>query len=200
MDTDFAHVTKLLLRPQDKSGADISLSAAQCRDCLETCEALFWDLGVFMDGARWTYTQTLLKSLSRTRKARVGKGFVAIGWPSGSQPDLSAAKAHARDLYLLVKDFFLEFSRRDHRGKFQAFNVSSDRLPACTRAEYIRDLAKHEGLNPAASSHAFMQALPHALKLAPVLGDNKAVWTEIAEGMRVGKKNGKTVTICVSSY
>jgi hypothetical protein len=209
VDTDFTKVNNLLLRVQDKSAPspdqacpDVALSAEQCEQALLQSKELFQKLGVFSKTAKWTYTQSILRSLEKAREFRsdpTDVGFARIGWPpspsSGvdapaaapSQDPLASAKQHARDLFPMVHEFYkLNFPGNDLRGKWAAFEATSERLPMETRIQYIKDLCRVEGLDGDEASETFANVFPRARKLAAELRCSRAAWTEIAEAFRRG--------------
>ena len=61
VDCDFAVAAGLLIRLQDKSSADISLSVSEVTECLEICQVLFQEGRVFDLQGNHTYTGLLLR-------------------------------------------------------------------------------------------------------------------------------------------
>ncbi len=201
LDADFAVATCALTRLQDTSSADVALSASQVVYCLEVCEALFRDGGALQLKPNGTYTSSLLHSIRASPEATGGlqPGHAnRIGWPEGA-PILEKPAAYAQSLYLLVKHFF-QLNWPDHawRTKFSAFHCGAGKYPEELRLAYVEELAKKEGLDPAQARLQFQRLLPHTERLMKHHGDNRLVWAELCESLRVsGKRKFRPDAHCI---
>ena len=110
VDCDFAVAAGLLIRLQDKSSADISLSVSEVTECLEICQVLFQEGRVFDSQGNHTYTGHLLRgflthgSATSSQSAASGQGGIKsfkelnIGWPTECSQEEALADSTTRTI------------------------------------------------------------------------------------------------------
>ena len=206
VDCDFAVAAGLLIRLQDKSSADISLSVSEVTGCLEICQVLFNEGRVFDFNNNHTYTGLLLKGFltdadpASSRNAtsnQVGiKSFkeLNIGWPTECSQEEAVAEGrrYARMLYQMAYQFLkLNYPDYTWRAKFGAFNCGPSAFPEAYRLECLEKLAKKEGLDKAQTRWQFQQVFPHMKRLYRESQDNREAWCKLLEGLRVSDNKAK---------
>ena len=202
VDCDFAVAAGLLIRLQDKSSADISLSVSEVTACLEICQVLFDEGRVFDLHNNHTYTGLLLKgfltdadpasSRSAASSQRGIKSFkeLNIGWPTEcSQEDAVAqGRRYARTLYQMAYQFLkLNFPDYTWRAKFGAFNCGPSAFPEAYRLDCLERLAKKEGLDKAQTRWQFQQVLPCMKRFYRESEDNREAWCKLLESLRISE-------------
>ena len=203
MDCDFAVTTTVLVRVQDGSQPDVSLTLAEVSECVEVCEALFFEgRCLFVDDSNASYTGILLHSLFRlSAKARD-----ALGWPSDvklKSAELAAAKEYGQTLYEMAKNFLqLNYPDYSWRTKFGCFNCGKGRYPEKLRLKFFGDLAvKEYNIQPVngpeatklrlAAKTESSAALVHMPRLFNETGDNRTAWARYLDGVRRNRGAGK---------
>ena len=203
MDCDFAVTTTMLVRVQDGSQPDVALTFSEVSECVEVCEALFFEgRCLSLDASNASYTGILLRSLSRlSAKARD-----ALRWPSDvklKSTELAAAKAYGKTLYEMAKSFLLlNYPDYSWRTKFGCFNCGKGKYPEKLRLKYFGELAvKEYSIQPINGPEAeklrlaarteFANALIHMPRLFKETGDNRAAWARYLDGVRQNRGAGK---------
>jgi hypothetical protein len=196
----------LLIRLQDKSSADISLSVSEVMVCLEICQVLFNEGRVFDFNNNHTYTGLLLKGFltdadpASSRNAtsnQVGiKSFkeLNIGWPTECSQEEAVAEGrrYARTLYQMAYKFMkLNYPDYNWRTKFGAFNCGPSAFPEAYRLECFERLAVKEGLNKAQTRWQFQQVLPHMKRLYRESEDNREAWCKLLDSVRIKENSRK---------
>ena len=171
---DYFVVAVSLVRVQEKSDKDISLTAADTLQVLEVCEAMFLEGRIFRKEPNGSYTWHLLQGMRRSADLWFGKGSREHGrmeWPV-SRTLLEKPVFYARNLYDMTLQFFnLNFPDHSWRIKFSAFHHGENKLPEQVRLNYIEDIAKKEGVNPAQAR----EQLSHVLQICIFLLSSTSV-------------------------
>lgn len=128
LDADFGVATYLLTARQDKSNPDIALCASEALECVEVCQALFYDFGAFDPHVQGTFTNALLRGLRQVKAVTFGGREGEVGWPTAASSDLLEKPAkYARSLFNYAKSFFdLNFPHYSWQNRFSL-------APGCAR-------------------------------------------------------------------
>jgi hypothetical protein len=190
VDSDYAVTTHILVRCQDKSEADVALTASEVVGNLEMQEALFWEGRIFDSTANDTYTNRLIVSL-RDMWARAFGGqpvherLRQLNWPDDFMAALAPIRVYAQELYLTSKEFFhLNFPDHGWRCKFGAFAQGRARLPEPLQLQYIGELASKEGVDVAQAQHQFLRLSPSFKRMHAESGDNRTMCERVVESLR----------------
>jgi hypothetical protein len=190
VDSDYAVTTHILVRCQDRSEADVALTASEVVGNLEMQEALFWEGRIFDSSANDTYTNRLLVSL-RDMWARAFGGqpvherLRQLNWPDDFMAALAPIRVYAQELYLTSKEFFhLNFPDHSWRCKFAAFAQGRARLPEPLQLQYIGELAAKEGVDAAQAQHQFLRLSPSFKRMHAESGDNRRMCERVVESLR----------------
>ena len=106
-------------------------------------------------------------------------------WPT-SEAVLQGPLQYAKELFDLIAEFFkTAFPDYEWRSKFGAFRCGSDALPEQVRLDMIEDLALKEGVNPTQARLQFSLLLRHVKRLYATHQDDKKVFAELLENLRV---------------
>jgi hypothetical protein len=196
VDSDHALATHVLTRAQDKSQADLSLTAEQVLNCVDTTFALFHaglasdDLPV-PEGTKLhfgTYTSAILHGLKSVQAKNVAGESIAarlsrFGWPVDWTGVMAKCRVYAKSLYFITKDVLqLNFPDHSWRTKFGAFNQgAANRYPLELRLKYIEEIAVKEELDPIQARYQFQTILPYLPRIYEECGDNRLMMCRVLE-------------------
>jgi len=196
LDCDFGTAAYHITALWDKGSADISLSAAEGAQFLETTQALFQELGVFEEN-KATYTSRLLEGLKATKHVSYGRAREGrLGWPAQvDATTMAGAVRYARELAALARAFFdVHFPDYTWRARFSAFDFSpaTGNHADATRLDQMEHLARKEGVDVAQARFQFSQALPYFKREYARTRDNRQCAAAVCELYRrvPGCQNG----------
>ena len=189
VETDYFVSGRCLSQLQDKSNTDISLSMHEVLDILAMREALFYEGRIFSAEQNSSYTWEFLHGARGIDDIYFGSNANKMAWPT-QRTQIERPVLFARSLFEMTKAFVtVNYPDYSWRSRFCCFDNSDTRQPEQIRLDAIEAIGKKEGVDAHQCRMQFYEALPIAKKLYAEFGDNKKVWTLIAERQRINKGN-----------